>query len=180
LSLFQSSISNLLNVVEKISPPFSTVALISDLGFVKVHSDTLTRKVSYFGHSEELKKMESSLQKRSRKGFLKSDNDEDISRNDGEQDVDFNNQIVQADLNQNMIPDDLPVEDEYKSSTSPYKNSHSTLTEFKLPHTNRPVLGEVIQPRTSRLSFQENMEEIENKIDSDNKVEEMEDKIDSM
>ena len=94
LNMCQNSMSNLINVVEKISPVYSKLALISDSSFVKVHSETLTRKVTYIGQADELKKIESSIQKRSKgKGLT------------AQREVDHNNQPEQQlnESNQNYI-----------------------------------------------------------------------------
>ena len=69
LNIYYSSISNLHNIVENISPPCSTVAFISDIKvpLVKIHceTETLSRKVTYFGSAGEMSKFKTDLQKRS-------------------------------------------------------------------------------------------------------------------
>jgi hypothetical protein len=58
LSMYYSNISGILNIVEKICPPKSNVAFISDLKspLVQVHSETVSSDVSYFGLSAEVDK----------------------------------------------------------------------------------------------------------------------------
>ena len=58
LSMYYSNISCILNIVEKICPPKSNVAFISDLKspLVQVHSETVSSDVAYFGLSAEVDK----------------------------------------------------------------------------------------------------------------------------
>ena len=66
LNVYHSSIASLSNIVEKISPALSSVGVISDMSasLIQVHSDILSRKVTYFGSGEEIHKLKTQLQKR--------------------------------------------------------------------------------------------------------------------
>ena len=63
LNMYQSSMSNLLSIVEKISPSYSSVAVISDskVHLVQVYSST--RQVTFFGYDSEIRKLKIHLQK---------------------------------------------------------------------------------------------------------------------
>ena len=68
LNVDHGSISNLNLVVNKICPPGSSVAVISDINvpLVKIHSEALSANITYIGGRKEMKKFEASLLKRSR------------------------------------------------------------------------------------------------------------------
>ena len=170
LSLFQSSISNLLNVVEKISPPYSSVAQISDLGFVKVHCESLTRKVTYFGLREEMMKMEASLKKRSKKGFLKSDEDRE-SCNQNYQDE----EVEGADINitSALAGHTTPVQGERVIQPSRSRFSYQEEMDN---------IGSELEATTDCEKIEEKIEEIDDEIDKINcgKIDEIEDKIDGV
>ena len=53
----------LLNLVEKIAPPKSSIAFISDLKFplVEIHSASLLANVTYFGDESEVLKFQKTI-----------------------------------------------------------------------------------------------------------------------
>ena len=71
LKIFHNSILNLSKIVERICTAGSEVAVINgqDVPIVQIHSSlTLPRKLTYFGTSEEMRKLEIHMEKTDRTG----------------------------------------------------------------------------------------------------------------
>jgi hypothetical protein len=144
ISMYHSNITNLLNIVEKISPPKSTVAFISDLKspLVQVHSAILAADVTYFGPSAEVNKFKQHLQNKSPEGVFedaKSGHSADNNRNPPSEFV-ARRDIEMSDRNRNTSTDNVEASVD-QSSTSPFKSNNNKVTDLSSIASSNPKVG---------------------------------------
>ena len=68
MNIYHSSLNSLYQIMEKICPPCSSVAVVADASssLVLMHSNILTRKVTYFGYPDDLVKLQTQVLKHAR------------------------------------------------------------------------------------------------------------------
>ena len=147
LNIYHSCISNLLNIVEKISPPSTTVAVISymNVPLVQVHSQTLTKKVTYFGSSTDIIKFKASLQKRSTTPVSDVENKSVSFLEDNAMDLNRRSTTVS----------DISSLDVNQSTTSPFKRPESSSSKSQT------------KPRNLSKGYRENLDSIGEEVDED-------------
>jgi hypothetical protein len=134
LKIYHSSILNLPKIVERICTAGSTVAVITgkDVPIVQIHSsETLARKVTYFGTSEEISKFKIHIKKAGKTGSK-----------------------VQSDLKEvsNQIPSsEVRSLDENQSSTSPFKVDSSQFLNRSLAGSSKDFLTFEEEPQCSEF-----------------------------
>ena len=124
INVYHNTIENIRSILQSISPPRPSVAVIADpkAALVQVHSKSLASGVTYYGLAAEIDKFEQFLQRNSKSQFVNKDRSSNDSmgpspgevRTSGSEDVDVNRNSVKDSPSTAVMTID-------QSSTSPFK-----------------------------------------------------------
>ena len=158
---------NIVEIVNRICPPQSQIAMLSDQGLpvLQVHSANLDQRVQYIGTKEDLNKFKLLLRKDKALKSLKAVEVEVDSTSTQESEV--NEITVASDTNEPMViridslpgPSKPPISDE--SSTSPVKSQQDGFDTSQDSGFGSPEIDRSL----SRINFNEEMDKIEAKLD---------------
>ena len=135
-----NNITNLLNIVERITATKSAVAFISDgkSSLVEVHSTALAADVSYFGKKDEILRFKMELQKKHPPEVVEPSGDISVEQtmvitNKEQQETRDSSNL---DKNNNSGENNRVIKDVDESTTSPFKTPKLKRSQANIPKTN--------------------------------------------